>query len=288
MNTSHNDGLAYEIFVSQLQQALLDSEEYIKQKNIKVEVNKILLDRNGIGRQFDIYWEYELGGVDYRTVIECKDYASPISVEKIDALIGKTADIPEINKKIFATKTGYQSGAKTKALQHHIDLLIVREQNDSDWMSKDGTPLIKTIDITMNLVLPAQITSISSQIDKDWFDTQAEHTLEELSHLSYDNINTFINDLQTGQRLNLSDFLQRQLDNNIGENLKKEFEFNNAYLETQGISFKVKKIEFTYDHFEPIVEKIIIDGSKELKGVIQYLNKETKKIVFNDGRIKDR
>lgn len=155
-------------------------------------------------------------------------------------------------------------------------------------MSKDGTPLIKTIDITMNLVLPAQITSISSQIDKDWFDTQAEHTLEELSHLSYDNINTFINDLQTGQRLNLSDFLQRQLDNNIGENLKKEFEFNNAYLETQGISFKVKKIEFTYDHFEPIVEKIIIDGSKELKGVIQYLNKETKKIVFNDGRIKDR
>ena len=119
-------GKEYENFVSILQQAILSSEEYIKQKNIVIEKNKIIKDKNGLDREFDLYWEYELGGLTYKTVIECKDYKSPITVEKIDALIGKIQDIPEL-KGVFATKTGYQSGTKTKAKKNGIELLIVRE-----------------------------------------------------------------------------------------------------------------------------------------------------------------
>ncbi len=106
-------GKEYEIFVASLQQALLDAENIITQKNIKVEVDKKITDNCGIDRQFDIYWEYELGGLTYKTVIECKDYASKVSVEKIDALIGKTRDIPDL-KAVFATKKGYQSGLEQK------------------------------------------------------------------------------------------------------------------------------------------------------------------------------
>nr|WP_200874421.1 hypothetical protein [Ferrovum myxofaciens] len=104
-----NNGKEYELFVSSLQQALLNAENITTQKNITVEVNKLILDNCGIERQFDIYWEYELGGLTYKTVIECKDYNSSVSVEKIDALIGKTRDIPDL-KAVFATKKGYQSG----------------------------------------------------------------------------------------------------------------------------------------------------------------------------------
>ena len=42
-----------------------------------------MVDKNGTERQFDIYWEYSLGGFLYKTVIECKDYASKISIDKI-------------------------------------------------------------------------------------------------------------------------------------------------------------------------------------------------------------
>ncbi|ESP72169.1 hypothetical protein K732_22939, partial [Salmonella enterica subsp. enterica serovar Saintpaul str. S-70] len=42
-----------------------------------------------------------------------KDYSSRVSIEKIDAFISKTNDIPGLNL-IYATRTGYQSGAKIK------------------------------------------------------------------------------------------------------------------------------------------------------------------------------
>lgn len=96
-----SDGKNYEIFVQRLQQALLDSELLTTQKNIKIERHKKIIDNCGINREFDLYWEYELTGVTYKTIIECKDYIRPVSVEKIDALIGKIRDIPDL-KPVFA------------------------------------------------------------------------------------------------------------------------------------------------------------------------------------------
>ena len=91
-----SDGKNYEIFVQNLQQALINAEEFMSQNNIEIERNKKITDNCGIDREFDLYWEYEVAGLTYKTVIECKDYASTISVEKIDALIGKTKDIPDL------------------------------------------------------------------------------------------------------------------------------------------------------------------------------------------------
>ena len=59
-----NTGKEYEFFVANLQQALLNAETITTQKNIQVEVDKNITDNCGIERQFDIYWEYELGGID--------------------------------------------------------------------------------------------------------------------------------------------------------------------------------------------------------------------------------
>ncbi|MQT98579.1 hypothetical protein, partial [Pseudomonas helleri] len=114
-----NTGTEYEAFVGAIQQSLINSEVSSNLKNIKVEVNKKIEDINGIVRQFDVYWEFNLGGYDYKTVIECKDYASRVSIEKIDALLGKTSDIPGL-RLIYATRTGYQIGAQTKANKHKI------------------------------------------------------------------------------------------------------------------------------------------------------------------------
>ncbi|HDL7813551.1 TPA: hypothetical protein PXP47_003585 [Yersinia enterocolitica] len=79
----------YEKFVRDLHQALLHSEVITSVKNAGIEINKKITDNFGVEREFDIYWEYELAGITYKTVIECKDYNSKISIEKIDDLSRK-------------------------------------------------------------------------------------------------------------------------------------------------------------------------------------------------------
>lgn len=55
-----NTGREYEEFVRSIYQAIIQSEflGLSNQKNIEVEINKKLIGRDGLERQFDIYWEY--------------------------------------------------------------------------------------------------------------------------------------------------------------------------------------------------------------------------------------
>ena len=80
--------------------------------------------------------------------------------------MGKLYDIPEI-RGIFATRTEYQSGVKKKAKDNNIDLLIVREQNDSDWADEYGNPLIKIIHFDIISHSPASIYSFQPVCDQN-------------------------------------------------------------------------------------------------------------------------
>ena len=120
-----------------------------------------------VKREFDLYWEYEISGLTYKTVIECKDYKSRISIEKIDALIDKIRDLPDL-KAVFATKTGYQSEVKPKAKFNKIDLLIVREKSDQDWQDEEGNPFIKEIAINLEFISAARAISFLPLIDGNW------------------------------------------------------------------------------------------------------------------------
>lgn len=162
-----NTGRKHEQFVAKLQKALMDSQGLIQQHNISIELNKKLIDKNGIEREFDIYWEYEFGGIAYRTVIECKDYESKISIDRIDSFIGKLRDFPGIQG-VFATKTGYQSGAEKKAKANNIQTLVVRNMDDCDWIDKDGNPYIQKIHMDMNIIHPPRIIKFEPKIDREW------------------------------------------------------------------------------------------------------------------------
>lgn len=277
----------YENLVGSVQQAILNSEVYFLQKNIIVEVNKKIIDNNGIERQFDIYWEYELGGVEYKTVIECKDYSSKISIKKIDALIGKVRDIPDINKALFATKTGYQSGAIDKAKKNNIDLLIVREQNDSDWVGKDGSPLLKYMNIHVTAIHRAEILSIIPTFDKKWLDNHPEIDLANIRNNIYLNTNTFINDIKISKRYSIKEFEKNiVLDGEYNTEYTKYIEFEDAFFEINTFKIKIKALNYTFLVRKPSETFLEIDGSKELKAVVEYLNSESKKIIYNNGYIK--
>lgn len=282
-----NTGKEYELFVAQLQQALLNAEAITTQKNIQIEVDKKITDNCGIERQFDIYWEYELGGITYKTVIECKDYNSNVSVEKIDALIGKIRDIPDL-KAVFATKKGYQSGAKIKADQNKIDLLVVREQNDTDWTDEDGTPLIKKICINMHLCMPAHIHKFEPVIDGEWVkENTAIDTAMPLS-LSGLNNEIFIENIDSSEIYSLHELASRlaPIESKEYGVFEKVEKFSNAFIYHKDLRLKLSGYKIEYSISKPINEPIEIDFSKELIGVVEYLQKGTKKSIFRDGIIK--
>ncbi len=282
-----NKGKEYELFVAKLQQALINAENITTQKNITVEVDKKILDNCGIERQFDIYWEYELGGLTYKTVIECKDYNSNVSVEKIDALIGKIRDIPGL-KAVFATKKGYQSGAKTKADQNKIDLLVVREQNDSDWTDSDGTPLIKKICINMHLCMPAHIHKFEPFLDGEWIKENTDINTSQPFRIAGLNNEIFIDDIDGGEKYSLRDLASKlsPLDGKEYGVFEKSKNFKNAFIYHRDIRLKLLGYKIEYSLSKPIMEPIEIDFSKELIGVVEYLQKGTKKSIFRDGIIR--
>ncbi len=283
----HNNGRAYEQFVALLHQALLNAENITDQKNIEIQLNKKIIDACGIEREFDLYWEYELIGITYKTVIECKDYNSKIPLEKIDALIGKTRDLPDI-RAVFATKKGYQSGAKQKAEHNKIDLLIVREQNDSDWQDIDGTPYIKEIVINTHILLPATITKFDPLIDANWIKENTDLDLNSPLNLSALNNEIFIEEIPA-EKYSLQDLSSRLAPINgdkYGKFSKQEL-FDEAFISGPNFRYKLKGYNVEYILSEPHIEQMVIDFSKELIGVIEYLQKGTKKSIFKKGITKE-
>lgn len=283
-----NDGKAYEAFVGQLQQALLDVEKIATQRTIKVERNKVIKDKNGCNREFDLYWEYELGGFLYKTIIECKDYKSAITVEKIDGLLGKIGDIPGL-RGIFATKTGYQSGARTKAEAHEIELLVVREQNDSDWVDENGTPYLREIHLNMRFGIPPSITKFEPLLDGDWAEENTDYKIGDSMTVMGMNNEIFIADHANQTRMSL-----HEIESNLIANDGREFgdftetiEYKDAYLECHESKFKIKGYRISYHLSPPIDNTSIIDFSAELMGVIEYLNRGVKRSIFKSGMTRD-
>jgi len=280
-------GKEYENFVARLQQAILSSEKFGKQKNIVIEKNKIIRDNCGIDREFDLYWEYELGGFTYKTVIECKDYNAPISVLKVDELVGKILDMPEL-KPVFATKNRYQAGAKKKAKQHGIELLIVREQNDSDWCDEHGNPYITSVNITGHFILPVRITCFQPSFDGKWI-KQNRPDIDITKPLQLQGINNeiFVDEVCNNVKYSLYDLADKltSLEENKPGFYERVVEFTEAYIIHNDDKYKIISYKVMYHIPEPIESNISVDISKELIGVVEYINKGLKLKIFQDGNI---
>lgn len=239
-----------------------------------------------------MYWEFNLGGYDYKTVIECKDYASTVTIDKIDAFIGKTQDIPGL-RLIYATKTGYQSGAQKRSEQHKIDLLIIREGVDEDWTAPDGTPLIKTINLNIIAISPPNITSFSPFVDASWLESQPDLDVEKINNKFSMTLNNevFICNVVTCVRFSLYDLANSLAgkipDIQYGEGIYSE-ELHDSYLESAdgGLRVKLRGYKLSYVYREPAKVTSIIDYSKELLGIVQNYSSGDKQMVFRDGRVK--
>ncbi|MER3281213.1 restriction endonuclease [Salmonella enterica] len=287
-----NTGKEYEELVRDIQRSLINAENIPSLKNINIEKNKKIKDRSGIDREFDIYWEFEIGGHTYRSVIECKDYSSPVSIEKIDAFIGKTNDIPGL-KLIYATRTGYQSGAKIKAEQHNIQLLVIREQQEQDWTDEDGNPYLKTIHFKITAKIPPEIVGFGVFVNKEWFDSQTIHTEDTLPNLFKTTLPDaiFICNISKNERYSIYDLssllLKKANDMSYGENIYIE-NIDDGYIENSDASIKVKINGYNckYIYRKPIEDTSTIDFSEQIKAIVEDFITGQKKWVLKNGIVK--
>lgn len=288
----YNSGKEYEELVRDIQRSLIAAENIPSLNNINIEKNKKIKDRSGIEREFDIYWEFELGGNIYRSVIECKDYSTPVSIEKIDAYIGKTSDIPGLEL-IYATRTGYQSGAKIKAEQHNIQLLVIRGQQESDWITEDGEPLLKTIHMNIIARTLPEIKNFNVRVDGAWFNSQSDYKEDDFQNIFKGKMNNevFINDVQNNVKYTIHDIpnrifsLSKELKYGPGEYFEK---FNDGWLEglDSKVRFKITEYHCDYVYREPIASTSIIDFSEQIKAIVEDFQSGKKKWVMNDGSVK--
>lgn len=274
-----NNGVQYELFVQKVQQALIDAQQLGQYRTISVQHNLKLIDKNGSPRQFDLYWEFEVGGHVYRNIIECKDYVNDIPIDKIDALAGKLKGFPEL-KGIIATRNGFQSGAIKQAEANGIDVIVVRDENPAkDWVSADGTPLIRTIVVDLNCQVPPTVLGVKFEFDKEWARAHGFSTVR----LCGAPTEIFIDDKHTGSRRSIQKIVEDDAVLHSYEDRQmhsaKAAGLIDAYLElSDGRRVKVLGYELSYRPGYVIKNEIRV--SPEVIGVVEFVNQKRKKIVL--------
>lgn len=277
-----NDGIAYELFVQRVQQALINAQQLGNYRTINVQHNLKLVDKNGNTRQFDLYWEFELGGHTYRNVIECKDYVNDIPIDKVDSFAGKLKGFPDL-KGIIATRNGYQSGAVQQAKANGIEVMIVRDEDPSrDWVDSDGTPLIRSIVLDLNCIVPAAVLGVNFTFDKAW--AQA-HGIEKVQYNAPAN-EIFVNDVSKGERSNLQQIVERHSSQNKYEDHDLHHVIADgladAYLELpSGMKVKLLGYDLSYRPGYILNQELRIEP--EVLGVVELINERKKKLILKQG-----
>lgn len=116
-----NDGKPLEKTIQLIEETFKDSE------HTQIFRNHKLKSKTGDEREIDVFIKTITSGYVMGIAIECKDYQAKISVEKMDAFNSKCNIIPDVNRKIFISKNGFQKGAISHAKLYDIELMTAEE-----------------------------------------------------------------------------------------------------------------------------------------------------------------
>ncbi len=231
-------GEEYERFVQDVYKVLNANDglnDVVVQHNVKLK---------GISRehQIDVYWQFSYGTVTYRVAVECKDYQKPVTAEKIEAFRSTLLDIGNIQG-IFASRSGFQSGAQQVAMAYGIQLMQIREPLSSDW---DGYIKDIYINYTFRNVQNVRPTIL---VDLEWAEKN-KIDKEKVAGFHSDPKQTFVvinRGLQTECRTSFSELINKLPCDEEGSNKVFTWKYENAYFECDNSLMKIKGIKIEYD-----------------------------------------
>lgn len=248
---------------------------------IKVQHNVKLVGKSGRAHQIDVYWEYEIAGVYHKVLIECKNYTRPVSKGHTMAFHAVLADLNGVNG-IMISKVGYQEGAKIYADHYGINLMELRNPNDSDLVGR-----IKEISIDFVAATPT-IKSRIPQVDKDWVLHNIPLPKEgQLKYVLHGRTDTIVITDDGDQPI--TSFYE--LDGKIPipevdkENCEHVFAFENAYLKLDPIGrIKITGIKYVYD-IKIITEELKIHADQITRLILKDTLSGTIKFFDHNGGI---
>ena len=136
------------------------------------------------GRQFDVTVRFKFGLHNYLTVIECKNYSSKVSIDKLDALSTKYKDV-KADKAVMVSSNGYQSGCIEVAKRHGIRLLTLNENIN-----------LNIQDLTKEIIPALNVYKVRFVEKKESNEYELEDVGGRLSYLM-ENIKLIINGVET-------------------------------------------------------------------------------------------
>ncbi|WP_430409275.1 restriction endonuclease [Kordia sp.] len=165
-----NKNIEYEKYVMLIYNEILNNESInnvILQHDIKIK------GKTGT-HQIDVYWKYRQFGELIRVAIECKRYASNITIGHVRSFKSVIEDI-NCSKGIIVTTKGFQKGAIEYAKNNNISLKVIRKPNTEELL---GIP--ENLNITINIT-PRKVKSISVDLDRDWCITNVDGIADDYS-----------------------------------------------------------------------------------------------------------
>lgn len=248
-------GSNYELLTQQVYQILLDCEW--PGKNICVQHDIKLTGSSGQEHKIDVYWEYELGGVNNKVAIECKDYSKPLAIGKVRDFYGVLADLKDV-KGIMIASNGFQKGAKDYAKSWGINLKELSVSNE--------IPVVAEIDNHIHISLRRRLFKIDEEWAKEkgynidsyrkrlsWMSMNGEEWLN-ASHLPLQTKDSIIYDAQ-GNKVASIDELESGIGKEIIGGINHTFSFKDAYVKLDSNLFKIKEVLITdkeEDHYSTV------------------------------------
>lgn len=196
---SKNTGIPYELLAREIFELLMNQDSA---RNIEVKHN-VALKGKDTEHQIDVYWKFELGGVRYKTVVQTKDWNTPLNKGELLKFKAVLDDLPGQPTGIVVTRSGYQKGAKEVASANGIFLFELVEERrppivvtegsigrfwiakktssglkdlrDPQWMRGPGTLVMQTIIFDPSFEL-------RFEYDQAWLANQRERCSDEVLH----------------------------------------------------------------------------------------------------------
>jgi hypothetical protein len=114
----------YELLVREIFQQLLN-QDYVPNIVVEYDVEK---EGRSTSHQIDVYWEFKLGGIIHRVVVQAKDWAKPVDQGELLKFKAVLSDLPGQPRGIVVTAQGYQQGALQVAAAHGIKIYELTEE----------------------------------------------------------------------------------------------------------------------------------------------------------------
>lgn len=272
-----NKNTDYEKFVRDIMEALLRGQGL---QTVAVQHN-VQVAGTSRTHQVDVYWEYRLGGVLHRVIINCKRYNSTVAVTDVLTLSGVLHDMPGV-RGLIVTTIGFQKGAVEYAKTHQIGLKVVRPPKDDDWEGR-----LREVHLDLQIREP-ELIGCDVQLDREWL--LANMTGEPDSFTGGVTVaaaTTVVRDLETGTIADMNALWHRALAENPPDaegNGRGVLQWTAAHLEQPGKpALRLKSMTFRWKVSGPHAERLVMRSDPD--AIVHDAINETLLFVDADGTI---